>query len=153
MCYKIHGYSSLHDFSDVILFVSLVVAASAVPAHEESEESDTDRLFKPNFTTLLPDVPGKRLSVYAATIGPKSESSPPSRDHRHPGSVYIYVIKGSVRWGMEGEPVKVLHAGDSFFELPGVVHTVAENASTTEPATVLVVMLHPDGEPVTDYEN
>ena len=152
MLHRVHGYSGLHVFYDVILFVGLAITTAVISAHEESEDGEAGRLFEPAFTTLLPDVPGKRITVYAATIGPRSETPPPARDHHHTGSVYIYVVRGSVRWGMENEPVQTLYAGDSFFEPPQVLHTVAENASTTEPATVLVVMLHPDGEPVTIFD-
>src|SRR5690349_13361926 len=36
--------------------------------------------------------------------------------HRHPGPVFGYVLRGKFRWGINGEPPKVLGPGDVFFE-------------------------------------
>jgi quercetin dioxygenase-like cupin family protein len=59
------------------------------------------------------------------------------------------LTKGTVRFGIEGRPVQLVHAGESFFEPAGAVHTVAENASATEPASAIVVLIVPDGAPLT----
>ena len=65
--------------------------------------------------------------------------------HRHPFGAFVYVIEGSVRMGLEGEAPEVLRAGDSFYEPPGVVHALSENASDTEPASLLAVFVVPEG--------
>jgi len=98
------------------------------------------------FSSPLADVPGKHLVVVALDFGPPAREH--SLPHRHPGSVYVYVTKGTVRLGLEGQPVKVVHAGESFFEPMGAVHTVAENVSATEPAAAIAVMMVPDGAPL-----
>jgi quercetin dioxygenase-like cupin family protein len=72
--------------------------------------------------------------------------------HRHPGSVFVYVTKGTVRLGIEGQPVKLVHAGETFFEPPGALHAVGENASATEPAAAIAVMIVPDGAPLVTPE-
>jgi quercetin dioxygenase-like cupin family protein len=72
--------------------------------------------------------------------------------HRHPGSVYVYVTKGAMRLGIEGQPVQLVHAGESFFEPMGALHTVAQNASTTEPASAVAVGLVPEGAPLLTVE-
>lgn len=134
----------------VVIFFCLMATASWCPAHEADEVSNADSPPKTIFSRMLPDVSGKRLTVVALNFGPKSDRPSTGRpyDHRHPGSVYVYVTKGRVRWGIEGEPIQELHAGDSFFEPAGVLHTVGENASTTEPASVIAVMIVPDGAPL-----
>ena len=49
--------------------------------------------------------------------------------HRHPAGAYVYVIEGSVLFGIDdGEPF-VLKAGESFYEPPGALHSVSRNAS------------------------
>ncbi len=68
--------------------------------------------------------------------------------HRHPGSVYVHVTKGALRLGIEGQPVQVVKAGESFFEPVGALHTVAESASTTEPASAIAILIAPDGAPL-----
>jgi quercetin dioxygenase-like cupin family protein len=40
-------------------------------------------------------------------------------------------------------------AGQSFFETPGVLHTVMESADSTKPAAAIAVMIVPDGAPLT----
>jgi quercetin dioxygenase-like cupin family protein len=98
------------------------------------------------FSSPLADVPGKHLEVVALKWDPKSGQH--SQPHRHPGSVYVYVTKGTAKLGIEGQPVRVVHAGESFFEPVGAVHTVAESASPTEPVEAIAVMIVPDGAPL-----
>ena len=62
----------------------------------------------------LLDVPGKNLVLVALEFPPKSDekSKAPQQyiGHRHPGSTYVYVINGSLRLGIEGQPVQLVHA-------------------------------------------
>lgn len=101
------------------------------------------------FRTALPDAPGKQLVVVALPIAPKQAGQPASPGHRHPGSVYVYVTEGTARFGIEGQPVKEVKTGESFFEPPGALHTVMESASSTEGAKAIAVMIVPDGAPLT----
>jgi quercetin dioxygenase-like cupin family protein len=104
------------------------------------------------FARELKDVPGKNLVVVKLEIPPKSAEQPPVSDqrigHTHPGSVYVYVTKGTVRFGIEGQPAQVVHAGESAFEPVGAVHTILESASTTKPASAIAVMIMPEGAPI-----
>lgn len=99
------------------------------------------------FSARLADVPGKQLVVVELTLPPMGGLEP-SAGHRHPGSVFVYVTEGTARLGLEGQPVQEVPAGKTFFEPPGVVHTVAESASTTTPAKAIAVMIVPDGAPI-----
>lgn len=148
-------YVSSHNDTSIIrlrtlITLCLIFLAAAVFAHEEDEETDKAGPPGPIFSTLLNDFPGTRLTVVELNFKPgqSDQSSAPRRGHRHPGPVYVYVTKGSVRWAIEGKPVEILHAGDSYFEPTGVLHTLAENASTTESASVIAVLLIPDGAPL-----
>ena len=49
--------------------------------------------------------------------------------------------------------VKVYKAGESFFEPPGSEHLVSENASATEPASLLAVFVAPDGANLTMFDH
>ncbi len=104
------------------------------------------------FSAPLADAPGKNLVVVELTFPPnaKAPSTPEQHPlgHRHPGSVYVYVTQGTVRLGVEGQPVQVVKAGGSFFEAVGAHHIVSENASATEPARAIAVMIVPDGAPL-----
>jgi quercetin dioxygenase-like cupin family protein len=97
------------------------------------------------FTTLLSNVPGTRLTAVVLKF---PRGTHPTIPHRHTGAVYVYVVEGSLKMGLDGQPVQLLHAGDSFFEPPGSHHVVAENASTTHRAVALALVIHRDGDPV-----
>ena len=120
------------------------------PVHADAEAAN--KLAKEPgviFAHDLIDVPGKNLVVVKLEIPPKSSQRPEhSSAHRHPGSVYVYVTAGTVRFGIQGQPVQLLHTGESAFEPVGAVHTILENTSTTKPATVLAVLIVPDGAPI-----
>ena len=62
--------------------------------------------------------------------------------------MYVHVTHGAVRLGIEGQPAQVVQAGGSFFEPPGAHHIINENASATEPARAIAVMIVPDGAPL-----
>ena len=66
--------------------------------------------------------------------------------HRHPPGAYVYVIDGAVAMGLENESPRVLHAGDTFYEPSGVLHSVSANASGTEPASLIAVLVVPAGQ-------
>jgi quercetin dioxygenase-like cupin family protein len=66
--------------------------------------------------------------------------------HRHPAGAYVYVIDGSVVFGIDdGEPV-VLRAGESFYEPPGALHSVSRNASEDLPASLIAFFVLSDGQ-------
>src|SRR3954469_2037238 len=66
--------------------------------------------------------------------------------HRHPAGAYVYVMEGSVLFGVDnGEPI-LLKAGDSFFEPPNALHSVSRNASQEQPASMIAFFVLADGE-------
>ena len=72
--------------------------------------------------------------------------------HRHPAGAYVYVIDGSVVFGIDdGEPV-VLRAGESFYEPPGALHSVSRNASDDAPASLIAFFVLDEGECATVYD-
>jgi len=101
---------------------------------------------KPVFSEKLPNVPGKTLTGVLVKYAPGAKS--PS--HAHAGSVYAYVLSGQVRSenSLTG-PARVYSAGEGFFEPPGSTHTVSENASATEPASLLAIFVADDGAQLT----
>jgi len=94
----------------------------------------------PRFAHELANVPGQRLSAVEVEVAPGATPAP----HHHAGSVYVYVLAGTIRLGLGGEEPKLYHAGDSFFEPPGSTHAVSDNPSKTEPARLLAVFVAPD---------
>lgn len=88
---------------------------------------------------VLPNVPGKSMRGVLVEYAPGGTSPA----HLHPKSAFIYatVLEGAIRSQVNGGPVTVYHAGESFSEFPGDIHNVSENASTTEPARLLAVFV------------
>jgi quercetin dioxygenase-like cupin family protein len=107
-------------------------------AHAESAE--------PVLAEHLPNVPGKTLTAIVVKYPPGGKSPA----HHHAGSVFAYVLTGHIRSQVSGAgPARVYGAGEVFFEPPGSQHLVSENASATEPASLLAVFVADDGAHLT----
>ena len=79
-----------------------------------------------------PGQPGHRLPPWGA-----------SAPHRHARSafIYAYVLSGQIRSQVDDEPARVYRSGETWFESPGAHHPVSANASDTEPARLLAVVI------------
>jgi quercetin dioxygenase-like cupin family protein len=100
----------------------------------------------PVTTEKLPNVPGKSITAIVVKYAPGAKSV----KHHHAGSVLAYVLSGEIRSENSATgPAKVYKAGETFFEPPGSVHLVSENASATEPASLLAVFVADDGAQLT----
>jgi quercetin dioxygenase-like cupin family protein len=63
------------------------------------------------------------------------------------------VLSGAIRSENSATgPARIYHAGESFFEPPGSTHNVSENASTTEPASLLAVFVADDDAKLTVFD-
>jgi quercetin dioxygenase-like cupin family protein/thiol-disulfide isomerase/thioredoxin len=82
-------------------------------------------------------VPGKEVTMETVEYAPGGKSPP----HSHHAQVFVYVLEGSLRMQVQGSAAETLGPGGTFYESPGDVHIVSENASQTKPAKFLVVMV------------
>jgi quercetin dioxygenase-like cupin family protein len=96
-------------------------------------------------TKELPDVPGKEGLIERVVLSP-GEIVPP---HRHNADVFAYVLEGSMITQVKGGNAQTVHAGEVFYESPTDVHLESRNASTTQPATLLVFFVKKTGAPAT----
>lgn len=104
---------------------------------------------KPVRMEKLPNVPGKSITAVVVNYAPGGKSG----KHHHAGSVFAYVLSGAIRSENSATgPVRVYRAGESFFEPPGSEHLVSENASATEPASLLAVFVADDGARLTTFD-
>ena len=87
----------------------------------------------------IPTLPGKLLVSHVDDYPPGASSAP----HRHARSafIYAYVLSGEIRSQVDGEPARIYRPGESWFESPGAHHRVSANASDTEPARLLAVLI------------
>ena len=142
-----------HSFrnSRSILVAALVFATSGLwaGATNRATGQDAGAQVKPVIAEKLPNVPGKSMTAVVVTYPPGGKSP----KHRHAGSVFAYVLSGSIRSENSATgPAKVYQAGESFFEPPGSEHLVSENASATEPARLLAVFVADDGARLTTFD-
>jgi quercetin dioxygenase-like cupin family protein len=99
-------------------------------------------------THALPGIAGKSMTSVLVTFPPGFRDHP----HHHVGSVFVYVLSGTMRTAFASAPPMVIHAGQSFFEPAGVHHRIAENASSTEPLRLLVTTVAPPDAPPATYD-
>jgi quercetin dioxygenase-like cupin family protein len=87
----------------------------------------------------IPNLPGKRLVSHIVDYPPGASSAA----HRHASSafIYAYVLSGEIRSQVDDEPARVYRAGEAWFENPGAYHRVSANASDTEPARLLAMLI------------
>jgi quercetin dioxygenase-like cupin family protein len=94
--------------------------------------------------------PGKVLTSQIVHYPPGGAS----KAHRHDADVFAFVLSGSIRSRTEGHgEAQVYHAGEGRFERRGEHHVVSENASKTEPASMLVVYIHDEGVTLTTFDH
>ena len=98
----------------------------------------------------MPNVPGKSLTAVIVDYPPGAASPP--HHHAASGFIFAYVLSGSVRSQIEGSPVAVYRTGESWWEPPAAHHIVSANASPTEPARLLAVIVADTGAQLTTYD-
>jgi quercetin dioxygenase-like cupin family protein len=130
----------------LIWFAAALSAAILQPSMTHSARADDTDTVKQIFAKQLPNVPGSSMTAFVVKYAPGGKS--PS--HHHAGSVFAYVLEGEIRSQIsDGQPAKVYKTGEFFYEPPGSSHLISENASTTEPASLLAVFVAPDDATLT----
>ena len=116
--------------------LAALLMLAAVPA----DAADVQDLFAID----LPDAPGKEGRMIEVSYPPGA------RDivHRHDAHALVYVLEGQIVMQLKGQPAVTLKAGQTFYEGPTDVHVVGRNASDTEPARFVVVLLKAKGAPI-----
>jgi len=91
----------------------------------------------------LPESPGKEALMITVEHAPGGSNA----SHRHNAHAFVYVLEGSVVMQLKGGKEVTLTPGQSFYEGPGDVHVVDRNASSTQPAKFLVLLIKDKGAP------
>jgi len=93
--------------------------------------------------------PGKVLTAQVVHYAPGGSS----KSHHHDADVFAFVLSGKILSGEEGEEAKVYNVGEGHFERRGQHHVVSKNASTTEPASMLVVFIANENATLTNFDH
>jgi quercetin dioxygenase-like cupin family protein len=99
---------------------------------------------------FTPPAPGgQHVMTVQVKLPPGSPGTPP---HRHSGPVFGYMIEGEMVFELEGEPPRVIHAGEAFHEPGGdVIHYQAANHLPGAWSTFVAVMMCEPGQPMLTY--
>ena len=102
---------------------------------------------EPKVTALmskdLPESPGREALMITVEHAPGGSSA----IHRHNAHAFVYVLEGSVVMQLMGGQQVTLTPGQAFYEGPDDVHVIDRNASSTQPAKFLVVLIKDKGAP------
>src|SRR3954466_12080546 len=91
----------------------------------------------------LPENPGRELLMITVEHAPGGSNA----IHRHDAHAIVYVLEGSVVMQLKGGQQVTLTPGQTFYEGPDDVHVVDRNASGTQPAKFLVLLIKDKGAP------
>jgi len=103
-----------------------------------------DAQVTPLLSRDLPESPGKEVLMISVVYPPGAKDP----IHRHNAHAFLYVLEGAVVMQVKGGKETTLTPGQSFYEGPNDIHSVGRNASTTQPAKFVVVLVKDKGAPV-----
>src|SRR5690606_10085838 len=119
-------------------------AHAAPPAgHAGHAAGAAEPIVTPLLTKALPDIPGKEALMLVVDYPPGAADP----IHRHDAHAFVYVLEGSIVMQVKGGQEVTLKPGQTFYEGPDDIHTVGRNASQTEPAKFVVVLVKKAGAP------
>jgi quercetin dioxygenase-like cupin family protein len=107
-----------------------------LPVEAAAQERETTT---PAFREAIPNIPGKSLIGAVVSYPPGGKT--PAHTHARSAFIVGYVLSGSIRSQVNGGKIQVFHAGEYWIEPPGAHHQISENASTTEPASLLAIVV------------
>lgn len=126
----------IHSIARTFAYVALALAAASGPANAADPARET---VAPAFAYPIANVPGKSITSLVVSYAPGAKTPA----HRHGRAFVIgYVLEGAVRSKLDNGEERVYKAGESWTEKPGARHTMSENASATEPAKILAMLIH-----------
>lgn len=97
----------------------------------------------PLLTADLAGAPGREVTMMTVEYGPGGADP----IHRHDAQAFVYVLEGTVEMQVKGGELVTLTPGQTFYEGPDDLHVVGRNASKTEPAKFVVVLIKDKGAP------
>ncbi len=124
-------------------------AASALIVGILLEHLGTDALYAqpaavkrtPLMQKDLAGIEGKEAVMFVAEIAPGAQSG----RHYHPGTEMAYVLSGTGVMEVDGQAPSDLKEGSHAMVIPKTIHNARNTGST--PLRILVLMVHPKGEP------
>ncbi|WP_411881840.1 cupin domain-containing protein [Polaromonas sp. YR568] len=117
--------------------LTLFLAAAALLAQPAFSAGPQGVSVTPLMSRDLSDLPGKEGLMITVDYAPGAADPV----HRHRAHGFIYVLEGSIVMQVKGGKEVTLTQGQTFYEGPNDIHTVGRNASSTQPAKFLVLLI------------
>lgn len=129
----------------VLLMASLLLAGAVSRAINQKEGDEITLVCEEK----LANIAGNPLTTITVNYLPGRK--PVVRVHA--GSIFVYVLSSAIRSENSAtESVKIYKTGESFFEPSGRKHLLSENASDTEPVSLLTVFAADDAAKLTTFD-
>jgi quercetin dioxygenase-like cupin family protein len=123
---------------------ALAIAVVVCALMGEARAAEPTAIVTPLMKKPLDDYPGKEALMIAVDYPPGAVDPV----HRHHAHGFIYVLEGSIVMQVKGGKEVTLTPGQTFYEGPNNIHTVGRNASQTQPAKFIVLLLKDQGAPI-----
>lgn len=123
----------MSNLKPAVLALFMAASLPLGAAHAAPPEA----IVKQIMTQPLNDYPGKEALMITVDYPPGAVDPV----HRHNAHSFVYVLEGSIVMQVQGGKQVTLTPGQSFYEGPDDIHTVGRNASQTEPAKFMVLLL------------
>jgi quercetin dioxygenase-like cupin family protein len=124
--------------------IAVALAVVASPFIGTAWAAAPEAVVTPLMSKALAQFPGKEAVMITVEYPPGAVDPV----HRHNASAFVYVLEGSIVMQVKGGKEVTLTPGQTFYEGPNDIHTVGRNASQTQPAKFVVLLLKDKGAPV-----
>ena len=138
---KVFGARSLAIAVIVIAAVSATSHSRNITGQKSPDKVATLR------AEILPKGDYRNAAIVTVEYAPGGET----RKHRHDVAIFAYVLEGSVESQLGNQELKTYKKGDTWYEPPGTIHAVSRNASSTQPAKLLVFAVGEEGKAPTTF--
>ena len=128
----------------LLLVLMFVTTGTLVAQQAKVTQQAPEANVAPLMSKELPELPGKEVVMIVVEYPPGSADP----IHRHNAQAFVYVMEGSIVMQVKGGKEVTLTPGQTFYEGPNDVHVVGRNASSTQPAKFLVLLIKDKGAPV-----
>jgi quercetin dioxygenase-like cupin family protein len=130
----------MRRFKQIAIALFVIAGAQAGAANAAPPQAIVTQIL----TKSLDDYPGKEAQMITVDYPPGAVDPV----HRHNAHVFVYVLEGAIVMQVQGGQEVTLRPGQSFYEGPNDIHTVGRNASQTQPAKFLVLLLKDKNAPL-----
>jgi len=129
------------------IFAGLLSVGAPSPRARETQTQNPISRARIVFQQPFPRLDGTHLTAFIVDVRYSSGES--SLPHSHPCPLIVYVLEGTVRVHIKGQPEAVYKAGESFYEAPNGVHEVTQNLSSTDAARLIAFFVCDHETPLT----